>query len=106
MHNLSFNIINEEMHEYLTSTEPSCRLRVCTNKDTRGTIFIVYKDIYASKTGMHYLQVFNVTNRYLIVLYYEPTKISKKFNQKLKEREITRLYAEYRVGASVSSKDM
>ena len=47
-------------------------------KDTRGTAYVVYEDIYDAKTAVDHLSGFNVANRYLIVLYYNTTKHSKK----------------------------
>jgi hypothetical protein len=43
-----------------------------TNKDTRGTAYVVYEDIYDAKNACDHLSGFNVANRYLIVLYYNP----------------------------------
>lgn len=39
---------------------------------------MVYEDIYDAKTAVDHLSGFNVANRYLIVLYYNTTKHSKK----------------------------
>ena len=39
-----------------------------SGKDTRGTAYIVYEDIYDAKTAVDHLSGFNVANRYLIVL--------------------------------------
>jgi RNA recognition motif-containing protein len=47
-------------------------------KDTRGTAFVVYDDIYDAKTAVDHLSGFNVANRYLIVLYYNTSKATKK----------------------------
>jgi len=38
----------------------------------------VYEDIYDAKTAVEHLSGFNVANRYLIVLYYNHNKHSKK----------------------------
>jgi pre-mRNA branch site protein p14 len=43
--------------------------------DTRGTAFVVYEDIYDSKNAVDHLSGFNVCGRYLIVLYYQPSKL-------------------------------
>ena len=48
------------------------------SKDTRGTAYIVYEDIYDAKTAVEHLSGFNVANRYLIVLYYNTAKQNKK----------------------------
>lgn len=50
-------------------------------KDTRGTAFVVYEDIYDAKNAVDHLSGFNVANRYLIVLYYQQAKMTKKFDQ-------------------------
>ena len=55
----------------------SCMLRGST-KETRGTAYVVYEDIYDAKTAVEHLSGFNVANRYLIVLYYNHQKHSKK----------------------------
>ena len=39
-----------------------------TSKDTRGTSYVVYEDIYDAKAAADHLSGFNVANRYLIVL--------------------------------------
>ena len=39
---------------------------------------MVYEDIYDAKTAVDHLSGFNVANRYLIVLYYNTSKHSKK----------------------------
>ncbi|KAG5562738.1 hypothetical protein RHGRI_005461 [Rhododendron griersonianum] len=70
-------------------------------KDTRGTTFVVYEDIYDAKTTVDHLSGFNVANCYLIVLYYQHAKMSKKFDQKKKEEEIVKLQEKY----GVSTKD-
>ncbi|KAL5572030.1 hypothetical protein UlMin_021627 [Ulmus minor] len=76
------------------------QIQIGTKKDTRGTAFVVYKDIYDAKTAVDHLLGFNVANRYLIVLYYQQAKMSKKFDQK-KEEEIARMQEKY----GVSTKD-
>ncbi|KAI8004369.1 Splicing factor 3B subunit 6-like protein [Camellia lanceoleosa] len=71
------------------------QIRIGTNKDTRGTALIVYEDIYDAKTTVDHLSGFNVANRYLIVLYYQQAEMNKKFDQKKKEDEITKLQEKY-----------
>jgi pre-mRNA branch site protein p14 len=39
---------------------------------------VVYDDIYDAKHACDHLSGFNVANRYLIVLYYNPQKMNKK----------------------------
>ena len=54
---------------------PYCR---GSAKDTRGTAYVVYEDIYDAKMAVDHLSGFNVANRYLIVLYFNPAKQNKK----------------------------
>ena len=49
-----------------------------TTKETRGTAYVAYDDIYDAKTACDHLSGFNVANRYLIVLYYNPQRVNKK----------------------------
>ena len=46
-----------------------------TASNTRGTAFVVYEDIFDAKNACEHLSGFNVCNRYLVVLYYQPHKV-------------------------------
>lgn len=61
--------------------------------DTRGTAFVVYEDIFDAKNACEHLQGFNILGRYLIVLYYQQNKITKKMNLQKKEEEIKEMKA-------------
>ncbi|KAH0724442.1 hypothetical protein KY285_003696 [Solanum tuberosum] len=100
--NLPFNITSEEMYDIFGKYGAIRQIRIGTNKDTRGTAFVVYEDIYDAKTAVDHLSGFNVANRYLIVLYYQQAKMSKKFDQKKKEDEITKLQEKYVLAKSAS----
>ena len=43
--------------------------------ETRGTAFVVYVDIFDAENACDHLSGFNVCNRYLVVLYYQSTKV-------------------------------
>ncbi|KAI0529571.1 hypothetical protein KFK09_002123 [Dendrobium nobile] len=60
----------------------------------------VYEDIYDAKTAVDHLSGFNVANRYLIVLYYQQSKISKKVDLKKKEDELARMQEKYGISTS------
>jgi pre-mRNA branch site protein p14 len=53
-----------------------CELCRGDKNDTRGTAFVVYEDIYDAKAAVDHLSGFNVCGRYLIVLYYQPSKMN------------------------------
>lgn len=75
-----------------TTTKKRCSLHCCvlpipqirlgSSKETRGTAYIVYEDIYDAKEACEHLSGFNVANRYLIVLYFNPAKHSRKIGTK------------------------
>lgn len=63
-------------------------MRSGTSKETRGTAYVVYEDIYDAKQAADHLSGFNVQNRYLIVLFYNPTRQGKKANLKDQEEKL------------------
>mmetsp|Transcript_8935 Transcript_8935/g.13263 ORF Transcript_8935/g.13263 Transcript_8935/m.13263 type:complete len:100 (+) Transcript_8935:329-628(+) len=67
------------------------QIRLGDKKDTRGTAFVVYEDIYDAKAAVDHLSGFNVCGRYLVVLYYQPEKIKRKADTEQKKREIEEL---------------
>ncbi|KAL2608773.1 hypothetical protein R1flu_027346 [Riccia fluitans] len=95
--NLPFNISSEEMYDIFGKYGAIRQIRIGDNKDTRGTAFVVYEDIYDAKNAVDHLSGFNVANRYLIVLYYQQAKMSKKIDQRKKEEELTKLQEKYGV---------
>ncbi|WZZ38196.1 hypothetical protein YC2023_034455 [Brassica napus] len=99
--NLPFNITSEEMYDIFGKYGAIRQIRIGCNKDTKGTAFVVYEDIYDAKNAVDHLSGFNVANRYLIVLYYQHAKMSKKFDQKKNEEEVAKLQEKY----GVSTKD-
>jgi len=52
---------------------------MCANSgntpETRGSAFVIYEDIFDAKNACDHLSGFNVCNRYLVVLYYQPNKV-------------------------------
>ncbi|KAJ3681033.1 hypothetical protein LUZ60_015522 [Juncus effusus] len=103
--NLPFNISSEEMYDIFGKYGAIRQIRVGTSKETRGTAFVVYEDIYDAKTAVDHLSGFNVANRYLIVLYYQSAKMGRKVDVKKEEKEIQRLEEKYGVGSAAASKD-
>ena len=73
------------------------QIRLGDKPDTRGTAFVVYEDIYDAKNAVDHLSGFNVCGRYLIVLYYQATKQTKKMENDKKKKDIEDLKARYGV---------
>ncbi|CAM0136627.1 Splicing factor 3B subunit 6 [Umbelopsis sp. WA50703] len=98
--NLPFKITADEMYDVFGKYGAIRQIRVGTANDTRGTAFVVYEDIFDAKTACDHLQGFNILGRYLIVLYYQPNKVTKKANLQKKEAELQELKSKYGVSDS------
>mmetsp|Transcript_47728 Transcript_47728/g.121784 ORF Transcript_47728/g.121784 Transcript_47728/m.121784 type:complete len:129 (+) Transcript_47728:347-733(+) len=102
--NLPFNITAEEMYDIFGKYGGIRQIRQGSGKDTRGTAYVVYDDIYDAKNAVDHLSGFNVANRYLIVLYYNSSRQSKKVSTKDKEEELRRMQEKYGVDGEEHAK--
>jgi len=73
------------------------QIRLGVTSETRGTAFVVYEDIYDAKNAVDHLSGFNVCGRYLIVLYYQASRMHKKMDVNAKQKEISDLKSRYGV---------
>ena len=76
--NLPFNIEGEELYEVFGKFGAIRQIRVGSEKDTKGTAFVVYEDIYDAKAALENLSGYNVLGRYLVVSYYHGNKNNRK----------------------------
>mmetsp|Transcript_2817 Transcript_2817/g.8101 ORF Transcript_2817/g.8101 Transcript_2817/m.8101 type:complete len:126 (+) Transcript_2817:211-588(+) len=88
--NLPFKITSEEMYDIFGKYGPIRQIRLGNAQDTRGTAFVVYEDIYDAKNALEHLSGFNVCGRYLVVLYYQQTRMQKKLDTAAKAEELKR----------------
>jgi pre-mRNA branch site protein p14 len=90
--NLPFTITAEELYAIFGKYGAIFQIRLGDkDKDTRGTAFVVYEDIFDAKSAVDHLSGFNVGGRYLIVLYYQPAKFEKRAQVEEKEKELQEL---------------
>jgi len=75
------------------------QIRVGDKPDTRGTAFVVYEDIYDAKNAVDHLSGFNVCGRYLVVLYYQASRMQKRMDNDKKRKELEELKQKYNVSA-------
>jgi RNA recognition motif-containing protein len=66
-------------------------------KDTKGSAFVIFEDIYDAKNAQEHLSGFNVENRYINVIYHNPQRVLKAKNLKEEEEELRALQAKYKV---------
>eukprot|EP00296_Roombia_truncata_P001403 JP437172.1.p2 GENE.JP437172.1~~JP437172.1.p2 ORF type:complete len:123 (-),score=34.29 JP437172.1:233-601(-) len=95
--NLPFKITSEEMYDIFKKFGAIRQIRMGTAADTRGTAYVVYEDIYDAKNAVDHLSGFNVCNRYLIVLYFQQNKQTKKMDLKKQQEELDAMRAKYGV---------
>eukprot|EP00695_Tsukubamonas_globosa_P002304 TRINITY_DN341_c0_g1_i1.p1 TRINITY_DN341_c0_g1~~TRINITY_DN341_c0_g1_i1.p1 ORF type:complete len:126 (+),score=19.09 TRINITY_DN341_c0_g1_i1:65-442(+) len=95
--NLPFHITSEEMYDIFGKFGAIRQIRMGEpkNMNTRGTAFVIYEDIYDAKNAVDHLSGFNVCGRYLIVLYYQQTKMQKKMDLQKQKEENEKLRAKY-----------
>lgn len=90
--NLPYTITNEELYAIFGKYGAVYQIRLGDrDKDTRGTAFVVYEDIYDAKAAVDHLSGFQVGGRYLVVLYYQPQKFEKRAQLQEKEEELQEL---------------
>ena len=102
--NLPFSISTEDLYDIFGKYGPIRQIRLGTTKETRGTAYVVYEDIYDAKNACDHLSGFNVQNRYLIVLYFNPARQTKKLGTAGKEEEISKMQRKYNVDGEQHSK--
>merc|ERR1711973_921388 len=93
--NLPYKITAEEMYDIFGKYGAIRQIRLGNAPDTIGTAFVVYEDIFDAKNACDHLSGFNVCNRYLVVLYYQPTKAFKKVDTDKKKEEIEKMKAKF-----------
>lgn len=93
--NLPYKISSEELYDVFGKYGAIRQIRIGTSKETRGTAFVVYEDIYDAKQACEHLSGFNLLGRYLIVLYWQPGKVTKRVAVEKQQEELAKLKAQY-----------
>uniref|UniRef100_K1QS87 Pre-mRNA branch site p14-like protein n=2 Tax=Magallana gigas TaxID=29159 RepID=K1QS87_MAGGI len=93
--NLPYKITAEEMYDIFGKYGAIRQIRVGNTTETKGTAFVVYEDIFDAKNACDHLSGFNVCNRYLVVLYFQPNKAFKKTDDNKKKEDIDKMKQKY-----------
>lgn len=59
-----------------------------SEKETKGTAFVVYEDIFDAKRACEHLSGYNLQGRFLIVLYHQLDRMAKKRELDMQEQII------------------
>lgn len=82
--NLPYKISPQDLYDIFGKYGAIRQIRKGIANDTRGTAFVVYEDIFDAKTAVENLNGFQVSGKYLIVLYFQPHRAEE---QKAKQME-------------------
>ena len=93
--NLPYKITAEEMYDIFGKYGAIRQIRLGDAKETKGQAFVVYEDIYDAKNAVDHLSGFNVCGRYLVVLYYQPSKVLKAQDNIAKQKELDALRSKF-----------
>jgi len=104
--NLPFKITAEEMYDIFGKFGAIRQMRLGNASDTRGTAFVVYEDIYDAKNALDHLSGFNVCGRYLVVLYYQQTKMVKRLDTEREMKELAEMRARLGIDTGDGSVDL
>uniref|UniRef100_A0A0N5A9B7 Splicing factor 3B subunit 6 n=1 Tax=Syphacia muris TaxID=451379 RepID=A0A0N5A9B7_9BILA len=99
--NLPYKITSEEMYDIFGKFGAVRQIRVGNVAETRGTAFVVYEDIFDAKNACEHLSGFNVSNRYLVVLYYQATKAYKRMDTEKAKERLEEIKERYNLGGDL-----
>mmetsp|Transcript_32413 Transcript_32413/g.58876 ORF Transcript_32413/g.58876 Transcript_32413/m.58876 type:complete len:133 (-) Transcript_32413:158-556(-) len=102
--NLPFNITSDEMYNIFGKYGAIRQVRIGTSKETKGTAYVVFEDIFDAKSACDHLSGFNVANRYLIVIYHNANRQSKKLSLKEQEEQVRVMQERYGVDGQQHSR--
>lgn len=74
---LPYKITGDEMYDIFSPHGAIRQIRLGSTKETRGTAYVVYEDIFEAKAACESLNGFQVASRYLVVLYHKRNRLSK-----------------------------
>ncbi|EFO24292.1 hypothetical protein LOAG_04189 [Loa loa] len=99
--NLPYKITSEEMYDIFGKFGAVRQIRVGNTAETRGTAFVVYEDIFDAKNACEHLSGFNVSNRYLVVLYYQATKAYRRMDTDKAKERLEEIKERYNLGGDL-----
>ncbi|KAK9475674.1 RNA-binding domain-containing protein [Lipomyces japonicus] len=74
--NLSYTVTSQELYDLFGKFGSIRQIRLGNAPGTKGTAFVVYDDVQDAKMACDKLSGFNFQNRYLVVLYHQPEKVT------------------------------
>jgi pre-mRNA branch site protein p14 len=95
--NLPFEVTSEDMYGLFGKYGAIFQIRLGNSQETRGTALVVYENIHDSKSACEHLNGFQIQNRYITVVYYQPHKQTKRIDPQKKKAELEALKLKYNI---------
>lgn len=89
--NLPTKITPEQVYEIFGKYGAIRQVRRGIAPDTKGTAFVVYEDIFDAKNAVDHLNGFNISGKFLIVVYYQKEKMMKRLEIRRARQELESL---------------
>ena len=75
------------MYKIFGKYGPIRQIRLGSTPTTQGTAFVVYDDIYDAFDAVRGMSGFNVGGRYVVVLYFQQSRVRKQVSGGMVRRE-------------------
>lgn len=93
--NLNYHTKGEDLYELFGRYGAIRQIRIGNTPQTRGTAYVVFEEIGDAKSALTNLNGFHLQERYIIVLYHDPGKISGRGTLSQREEELMRAKQQY-----------
>jgi len=88
--NLNYNIHGGDLCELFGRYGAIRQIRLGTSQQTRGTAFVVFEEANDAKNAIANLNGFHLMERYIVVLYHVPSRLSGKGSIDQREEELAK----------------
>ncbi|PKI85276.1 hypothetical protein MVES1_001384 [Malassezia vespertilionis] len=93
--NMNYNTQGADLYELFGRYGAIRQIRIGTTQATRGSAYIVYEEMGDAKNALSNLNGFHLQERYIVVLYHVPSRLSGKGTISQREEELMRVKSQY-----------
>jgi len=93
--NVPFKATGEDLYKVFGKYGLIRQIRMGNAKNTKGSAFVVYHDVYEARSAMDALVGFSVDGRYLDLLYFHPSKKKVAVDLEKQRQEVEELRAQF-----------
>ncbi|KDN53076.1 RNA-binding domain-containing protein [Tilletiaria anomala UBC 951] len=89
--NLNYSIKGEDLYELFGRYGPIRQIRIGDGPKTKGTAYVAFEEMNDAKQALDRLNGFHLQERYIVVLYHMPQKLTAKAELARREAELEAL---------------